>query len=414
MVRVDVEVASARELVERVERLLETVEPALRQTVAVTGRATADSGVTSLADPVLDRHAHALQRRFRDLAEPGLGARPGLPGKAARLAKRATRKVMYWYVEPRWRAMVDFNAAVSHLANDLGPLHANTRAQLEATSSSVHDLVSRLGSIDGKVHLAEAEQRDTAATLADVESQLVALTAEIREMRRTVGTTVLATPDKIDYAAFEARFRGSSEHVMAQQAEYVPLFGPGGSPGTIVDFGCGRGEMVKLLADAGHEAIGVDSDASMLAEAEAAGIAVVREDGFRFLKEQDDASLKGIFCAQVVEHLSTDELLQFVELAAAKIRPGGLLLVETIDPRSTFALKNSFYMDLDHFRPVHPDTLGFLCEQAGFAKVEIMGRSRHAASLLADEVEEGAEKQALQVLLEHTFGFQDYALAAQR
>lgn len=71
-------------------------------------------------------------------------------------------------------------------------------------------------------------------------------------------------------------------------------------------------------------------------------------------------------------------------------------------------------MDLGHFRPVHPDTLGFLCEQAGFADVKIMGRSRHAASQLADQVTEGAEKQALQVLLEQAFGFQDYTLAAQR
>ena len=414
MVRVDVEVASAEELVERVARLLETVEPTLRHAVAVQGRAPADRHASASVQPVLDRHAHALQRRFRDLAEPGLGSRPGVKGKAARLAKRATRKVVYWYVEPRWRSMVDFNAAVSHLANDLGPLHAQTKAQLDATASSVHGLDSQIADLDDKVQLSDAEQRETAAALANVEAELSALTAAIREVRRATGATLLSTPDKIDYAAFEARFRGSSEHLMAQQGEYVPLFGPTESPGRIVDFGCGRGEMVKLLADAGHDAVGVDADATMLAEAEAAGIGVVRDDGFNYLAGIKDSSLKGIFCAQVVEHLYSDELLRFIELAATKIRPGGLLLIETIDPRSTFALKNSFYMDLGHFRPVHPDTLGFLCEQAGFADVKIMGRSRHAASQLADQVTEGAEKQALQVLLEQAFGFQDYTLAAQR
>ena len=49
-----------------------------------------------------------------------------------------------------------------------------------------------------------------------------------------------------------------------------------------------------------------------------------------------------------------------------------MLVLETPNPESLLAGSVNFHRDPTHLRPVHPDTLAFLCESAGFADVEIL------------------------------------------
>jgi len=131
----------------------------------------------------------------------------------------------------------------------------------------------------------------------------------------------------------------------------VSLFPPPGEPGRIVDIGCGRGEMLELLQRTGHEVLGVDIDAGMVQVCNDKGLPAVLGNGIQFLSQTPPESLKGIFCAQVVEHLITPELEQLMTLAHERLRLGGVLVVETINPRSSFALGNHFYADTSHVRP---------------------------------------------------------------
>ena len=71
--------------------------------------------------------------------------------------------------------------------------------------------------------------------------------------------------------------------------------------------------------------------------------------------------------AQVVEHLPPAALFRLLELAAAKLRPGGLLVAETINPLSPLALR-TYFADLTHAQPLVPETLALLARQAGFAR----------------------------------------------
>ena len=77
-----------------------------------------------------------------------------------------------------------------------------------------------------------------------------------------------------------------------------------------------------------------------------------------------DGSLGGIFAAQVVEHLPPPALVRLLELAARKLRPGGVLVAETINPLSPLALRN-YFADLTHAQPLVPETLALLAKQAG-------------------------------------------------
>src|SRR5205823_12526269 len=136
-----------------------------------------------------------------------------------------------------------------------------------------------------------------------------------------------------------------------------------------LDVGSGRGEFLGLLRDAGIEARGVDADADMVAYARGEGLEVEQADALAYLEAVPQGSLGGIFAAQVVEHLPPATLFRMLELAARALRPGGVLVAETINPLSPLALR-SYFADLTHAQPLVPETLALLAKQAGFREVE--------------------------------------------
>ena len=142
---------------------------------------------------------------------------------------------------------------------------------------------------------------------------------------------------------------------------------------------------------------------------------MIKDDGIHFLKQMEDQSLKGIFCLQVIEHLLTSELEKLIRIARQKLLVGGVLVMETINPRSSYSLGNHFFADTSHVRPVHPETLRFICQSVGFGDVDLEELSPHPLLELADDLpEEGAIKTAVEALLKNVFGFQDYTIIATR
>ena len=95
----------------------------------------------------------------------------------------------------------------------------------------------------------------------------------------------------------------------------------------------------------------------------------------RYLQGLPDASLGGVFAAQVVEHLQPAYLLAFLELAFHKLRPGGRLVLETLNPACWVAFFESYIRDITHVWPLHPETLQFLVVASGFTKADIEYRS---------------------------------------
>jgi hypothetical protein len=62
-------------------------------------------------------------------------------------------------------------------------------------------------------------------------------------------------------------------------------------------------------------------------------------------------------------------LVRTLELSAQKLRRGGVLVSETINPLSPLALRN-YFADLTHAQPLVPETLELLVKQVGFGHVE--------------------------------------------
>lgn len=173
------------------------------------------------------------------------------------------------------------------------------------------------------------------------------------------------------YVAFENKFRRSDEALNNRFANYAEAFRtrPEGSP--VFDLGCGRGEFLQALKAAGIAGRGVESNASAVAAGHAAGLDVTQGDLIQFLHSAPNASVGGVFAAQVAEHLPPKVLQLLLSEAFRVLRRGGLLILETVNPRSVTGLLEVFNRDLTHEKPLHPETLSFLATAAGFADVRV-------------------------------------------
>ena len=276
-----------------------------------------------MSDDVSARRAEAEAAR---VVSPVTGT-----GLRARLQRAAA--------QPLAEAQQVFNGAVLRLA--------------DALSTRIDDTAARAGSAERRVR--ELEER------------------LLRLERRAPGVaagTVAAQPrqDALpDYFAYETRMRASTDEIRERQRPYVELL-RGHAP--VLDVGCGRGELLALLREAGIEARGVDAHADMFAFARGEGLDVKQQDLLEALGESEPGSLGAVTALQVVEHLPPAVLVRFLELAFAALRPGGLLVAETINPSTPAALRH-YFADLTHAQPVVPETLELLAQQAGFASTEI-------------------------------------------
>ena len=182
----------------------------------------------------------------------------------------------------------------------------------------------------------------------------------------------LSSLDSYKYVGFENEFRGSQEAISARLESYLPIF-EGASD--VLDVGCGRGEFLDLLKARGIGARGLDLNHEMVEVCRARGLEVAEADVVSYLEGVPDASLGGLFAAQVVEHLQPDYLLRFLDVAFHKLRPGSPIVLETLNPACWTAFFDSFIRDITHVWPLHPETLRYLVLASGFTGARIEYRS---------------------------------------
>ena len=216
---------------------------------------------------------------------------------------------------------------------------------------------------------------------------------------------------------FEEEFRGDPENLRSRYVDLAAEFA--GSEGKVLDIGCGRGEFLELLLELGVNAVGIDIDNELVRSCVDRKLPVEYGDGISWLRATPDGSLGGLSLVQVVEHLSAQELVDLVALAARKLRPKAKIVVETVNPQSLYVFAHSFFLDPTHVAPIHPAYLHFLFREAGFSSVDLQWRSPPPDDDTLKPVE-GDDARAQEIndnvarLNQLLFAAQDYALVAVR
>ncbi|MCL6446978.1 MAG: methyltransferase domain-containing protein [Armatimonadetes bacterium] len=212
------------------------------------------------------------------------------------------------------------------------------------------------------------------------------------------------------YYSFEQQFRGTEQMIRERQRIYLPYAqkAQAACGGYVLDLGSGRGEFLELCREAGVPAKGVDLSEVMVTRCREKGLTVEEGDALTYLQHLSDESLCAITAFQLVEHLSPDRLWQLIQTALVKLKAGGVVILETVNPDSLVAFKN-FYLDLTHQKPIPVATLRFLLEAAGFREIEVL-----FSSPVTDSSRLQGDDPNTQKLNELLFGNQDYALVGWR
>ncbi len=305
------------------------------------------------------------------------------------------------------RGLADLRAAYDHRVSQV---EANFRDLIRSQHSDFETALER-ASLEIQKKVWEDFERIRAEYERLIHNELRVVRQRVRALQPAEARAGAAEPPAgkperpaIDYLRFAERFRGSEEHVRRRQEFYRERFR---GCTAVLDLGCGRGEFLELMKEEGIPARGVDADAECVALCRSKGLEAEEGDLFAFLDGVEEASCDGIFCAHVVEHLEPARVPELIRRAAAVLRRGGLLAIETPNPACLAAMAVHFYMDPTHVRPAPSQLLAFYLEEAGFGRIEVHELSPAAETMPA--LGELPER-----FRDTFFGGLDYAILARR
>ncbi|OIQ07950.1 putative S-adenosylmethionine-dependent methyltransferase [Moorella thermoacetica] len=383
-------------------------------------------------------------------------------GPIITLFKRAIRKSTYWLYQPLFQQITAYNKAVVDFLNKVAlrmekvathtPLEEKLEAllaqlslKIEAVEKAFEQWEAKLKESLSAVASDKADlQREVVEAKQRVQDALIELTslrrlvedyrAEAAFMRAKLALalqyqrtgkwpvarkegpeeTLRSLQDLEDttwfYHAFEQQFRGSEELIKERQRAYISEVRKAYETcgGYVLDLGAGRGEFLELCREADISAKGVDLNEAVVFRCREKGLEVERADAIAYLQSLPDESLCAVTAYQLVEHLTPQELWRLVQTVLVKLRPGGVVILETVNPHSLAALQN-FYLDLTHQRPIPAPTLRFLLEAAGFRRVDV-----RFSSPVPEDLRLKGDDPSIVRLNELLFGFQDYAVVGWR
>jgi 2-polyprenyl-3-methyl-5-hydroxy-6-metoxy-1,4-benzoquinol methylase len=169
------------------------------------------------------------------------------------------------------------------------------------------------------------------------------------------------------YASQHAGCDGSGATALVYRRDIRPLL-PRPSSGPVVDLGCGRGELVRLLHEDGYDAEGIDISPEQAALARSAGVARVRQGDFRALLMANPAHYAAITATDLLEHLTKPEILETFDGVAAALAPRGIFVARV--PNAVSPLGGHIrYGDFTHQTSFTERSIRQLAAAAGFESV---------------------------------------------
>jgi 2-polyprenyl-3-methyl-5-hydroxy-6-metoxy-1,4-benzoquinol methylase len=340
--------------------------------------------------------AHAMAEEVKDIRDHWIEWR----GEWERKLERSEIQAL--------RSIADLHGAFQHR---IDMADSNWRESLRSQNKAFHvEMRTHADDIQRRMWADMERFRADYERIIHAELRTVRQRAQIRAVEpqpvpALVGQTIaLSDLSGFDYGKFAERFRGPEEYVRNGQRIYLPDFS---GRQNVLDIGCGRGEFLEAMRDAGVPALGIDLSEESVAICHAKGLDASVADLFVYLNELPEASLDGIFCSQVVEHLAPERLPEMIKLCASRLSRGGVIAIETPNPECLAIFATHFYLDPTHTRPVPAALLAFYMEEFGVGRIE--------TRKLAPAVESMPSLAELPAAFrESFFGALDYAIVGKK
>lgn len=153
------------------------------------------------------------------------------------------------------------------------------------------------------------------------------------------------------------------------KANIVPRL-PERKDARILCVSAGPGYLVKVLLDAGYtDVTGIDSDPEKAGHAAKRDLPVQVAEAFPFLEEHTN-QFDAIVAEQELNHLTKQEMLDFLALAHDSLKPGGTVLVYGLNGANPITGAESLAMNLDHFHTLTENSLREALGLTGFRDVQ--------------------------------------------
>jgi SAM-dependent methyltransferase len=410
--------------IERIVREIRGAEPAIPP-----ARETPPPG----ASPALQTAVDELRSCCDLYASHGLPpTRVPLPRALRPFLARVFRYVSNWQVH--WnlvasRAFGEVVAALAALEHWVSRALAARDERHEAWQRRLVAVEVASPQLEERLRRFETAQEALGESVRELRLSADDLRDELRELRSIVERASGAhDPEQqrlLDraYLRLEQELRGDEAEIRRRQEVYLPIFRAALDAGTdeamVLDLGCGRGEMLELFREAGIPARGVDGNEAMIALCREKALDVVHADFLTHLESLPAGSLAGVIACQVIEHLDTDPLVRLLQLAFDRLRRGGRMVLETVNPANLLVGAYTFHLDPSHRTKIPAITLVHLARSVGFHVDETLYLSPCPAEQrlgTVAEVDENARTvhQNFERLNELLFGFRDYAVVCSK
>jgi 2-polyprenyl-3-methyl-5-hydroxy-6-metoxy-1,4-benzoquinol methylase len=135
---------------------------------------------------------------------------------------------------------------------------------------------------------------------------------------------------------------------------------------------CGPGYFVNMLSKEGYtNVLGIDSDPQKVQHARAKGLDCVAEAAFPFLQQNLNA-FDAIFCECEINHLTKEEVLEFLQLCRESLKEGGTIIFHSINGANPITGMELFALNFDHYHSFTEYSLRQVLQYTNFREIKVV------------------------------------------
>ena len=152
---------------------------------------------------------------------------------------------------------------------------------------------------------------------------------------------------------------------------YLKFF-PKDKNARILCISCGPGYMVNMLKAEGYtNVLGIDSDSAKAEEAKRRGLNCETQEAFPFLQEHQQ-EFDVIFCESEINHLTKDEILDFLRLCLDSLRSNGVVVFHSMNGANPITGAEGLALNLDHYNTFTEYSMRQILDYTGFSDVRVI------------------------------------------